>query len=112
MVTSPAAAAEASICIDAVGVRTTSAAIGCTFVDIYTCTKLLFFSYCTVLRKYTMTMIMIMIMMMMMMTMMSYQLLEDRHWVTERFLSLSPGRRTVCGQRSLLRQPRIHSVEP
>ena len=49
MVTSPAAAAEASICIDAVGVRTTSAAIGCTFVDIYTCTKLLFFFilYCS-----------------------------------------------------------------
>ena len=41
----------------------------------------------------------------------SYQLLEDRYWVTERFLSLPPGRGTVCRQQSLLRQPCIHSVE-
>jgi len=32
--------------------------------------------------------------------------------VTERFLSLPPGRGTVCRQQSLLRQPCIHSVEP
>ena len=42
----------------------------------------------------------------------SYQLLEGRHWVTERFLSLPPGRGTVCRQQSLLRQPCIHFVEP
>jgi len=42
----------------------------------------------------------------------SYQLLEGRHWVTERFLSLPPGRWTVYRQQSLLRQPCIHSVEP
>jgi len=42
----------------------------------------------------------------------SYQLLESHHWVTERFLSLPPGRGTVCSQQSLLRQPCIHSVEP
>jgi len=42
----------------------------------------------------------------------SYQLLEGRHWVTERFLSLPPGRGTVYRQQSLLRQPCIHSVEP
>jgi len=42
----------------------------------------------------------------------SYQLLEGRHWVTERLLSLPPGRGTVCRQQSLLRQPCIHSVEP
>ena len=67
----------------------------------------------------------------------SYQLLEGRHWVTERFLSLPPRRGTVCRQlgrtgppvlcrwqhrlcmititiyeQSLLRQPCIHSVEP
>ena len=42
----------------------------------------------------------------------SYQLLEGRHWVTERFLSLPPGRGTVCRQQSLLRQHCIHSAEP
>ena len=42
----------------------------------------------------------------------SYQLLEGRHWVTEHFLSLPPGRGTVCRQQSLLCQPCIHSVEP
>jgi len=42
----------------------------------------------------------------------SYQLVECRHWVTERFVSLLPGHRTVCCQQSLLRQPCIHSVEP
>ena len=42
----------------------------------------------------------------------SYHLLEGRQWVTERFLSLPPGRGTVCRQQSLLRQPCIHSVEP
>jgi len=36
----------------------------------------------------------------------SYHLLEGHHhWVTERFLSLLPGRVTVCHQQSLLRQP-------
>ena len=42
----------------------------------------------------------------------SYQLLEGRHWVIEHFLSLPPGRRTVCRQQSLLRQPCVHSIEP
>ena len=42
----------------------------------------------------------------------SYHLLEGRHWVTECFLSLPPGRGTVYRQQSLLRQPCIHSVEP
>jgi len=42
----------------------------------------------------------------------SYQLLEGRHWVTERFLSLPPGRGTLCDQQSLLRQPCIYSIEP
>jgi len=42
----------------------------------------------------------------------SYHILEGRHWVTGRFLSLPPGRGTVCHQQSLLRQPYIHSVEP
>jgi len=37
MVTGPAAAAEASIGIDAVSVKTASAVITCTFVDICTC---------------------------------------------------------------------------
>jgi len=41
-----------------------------------------------------------------------YQILECRHWVTERFLSLPSGHGTVCRQQSLLRQPCIHSVEP
>jgi len=36
MVTVSAAAVEASVCIDTVGVRTTSAVAYCTFVDIYT----------------------------------------------------------------------------
>ena len=35
MVTGPAVAAEVSISIDAVGMRTTSAVISCAFVDIY-----------------------------------------------------------------------------
>jgi len=42
----------------------------------------------------------------------SYQLLEGRHWVTERFLSLPPERGTVYCRQSLLCQPCIHSVEP
>jgi len=42
----------------------------------------------------------------------SYHLLGGRHWVTEHFLSLPPGRGTVWRQQSLLRQPYIHSVEP
>ena len=42
----------------------------------------------------------------------SYHLLEGRHWMTEHFLSLPPGRGTVCHQQSLLCQPCIHSVEP
>jgi len=42
----------------------------------------------------------------------SYHLLELRHWLAKRFLSLPPGRETVCRQQSLLRQPFIHPVEP
>ena len=42
----------------------------------------------------------------------SYQRLGGRQWVTERFLSLPPGRGTVCREQSLLPQPCIHSVEP
>jgi len=37
---------------------------------------------------------------------------DGHHWATERFLSLPPGRGTVCHQQSVLHQPCIHSVEP
>jgi len=43
---------------------------------------------------------------------MSYQRPGGRHWVTKCFLLLPPECGTVCRQQSLLRQPRIHSVEP
>jgi len=42
----------------------------------------------------------------------SYQLLEGCHWVTEHFLSLPPGRGTVCRQQSLLHQPCIIPSSP